>query len=238
APLIVQQATHALLRRSPLHAGVQYRATATEQAQVPPHKKLANAPAGRGLPIGNLSSQFFANVYLDALDQFAKHVLNAKRYLRYVDDFVLFHHDREQLAAWRDQIEAFLQDKLGLRLKAEQKLCRLTDGLDFLGYVIYPTHTLARRRVVGHLHTALAEWEGKHVHGDNLRATPADFRELSNRIASFAGHLQHASSHRLMHRVHTRFPWLRSAARPRRFSHKAERRIHSIRWIKEVPAHG
>ncbi len=238
APLIVQQCTHALLRRSPLHAGVQYRATATEQAQVPPHKKLANAPAGRGLPIGNLSSQFFANVYLDALDQFAKHVLKAKRYLRYVDDFVLFHHDREQLAAWRDQIEAFLQDQLGLRLKAEQKLCRLTDGLDFLGYVIYPTHTLARRRVVGHLHTALAEWEGKHVHGDNLRATPADFRELSNRIASFAGHLQHASSHRLMHRVHTRFPWLRSAARPRRFSHKAERRIHSIRWIKEVPAHG
>ncbi len=238
APLVVQQATHALLRRSPLHAGVQYRATAAEQAQVPPHKRLANAPAGRGLPIGNLSSQFFANVYLDALDQFAKHVLKAKRYLRYVDDFVLFHHDREQLAAWRDQIEAFLQDSLGLRLKPEQKLCRLTDGLDFLGYVIYPTHTLARRRVVGHLHTALTEWEGKHVQGDQLRGTPADFRDLSNRIASFTGHLRHASNHRLIRRVHIRFPWLRSAVWPRRFSHKAERSVHSIRWIKEEAAHG
>lgn len=208
-----------------------------EQAQVPPHKRLANAPAGRGLPIGNLSSQFFANVYLDALDQFAKHVLKAKRYLRYVDDFVLFHHDREQLTTWRDQIEAFLQDSLGLRLKAEQKLCRLTDGLDFLGYVIYPTHTLARRRVVGHLHTTLAEWEGKHVQGGQLRGTPADFRELSNRVASFAGHLHHASSHRLMRRVHARFPWLRSAARPRRFSHRAERRIHSIKWHQHKEQH-
>jgi RNA-directed DNA polymerase len=233
APLVVQRTTHALLRHSPLHAGVQYRATATEQARVPPHKRLANAPAGRGLPIGNLSSQFFANVYLDALDQFAKHTLKAKRYLRYVDDFVLFHHDREQLAAWRDQIEAFLRDQLGLRLKAEQKLCRLTDGLDFLGYVIYPTHTLVRRRVVGHLHTALAEWEGQHVHGDRLRGTPADFRDMANRFASFTGHLQHASSHRLMRRVHIRFPWLRSAARPRRFSPKAERRIHSLQWHQQ-----
>ena len=85
---------------------------------MPPHKRLANAPAGRGLPIGNLSSQFFANVYLDALDQLVKHQLKAKRYLRYVDDFVLFHHNREQLAAWRDQIEGFLRDRLGLQLNA------------------------------------------------------------------------------------------------------------------------
>ncbi|MFL9582417.1 RNA-directed DNA polymerase [Stenotrophomonas sp. AB1(2024)] len=226
----VQQATHALLRRSPLHAGVQVRATAAELAQVPPHKRLANAPAGRGLPIGNLSSQFFANVYLDALDQFVKHQLKAKRYLRYVDDFVLFHHDREQLAAWRDQIEAFLADTLGLRLKVEQKLCRLTDGLDFLGYVIYPTHTLARRRVVIHLQQALAEWEGMHVSGNTLRGTPADFREVAARVASFAGHLRHASTHRLMQRVHARYPWLRFAARPRRFSLKAERRTLSIKW--------
>jgi len=238
APKVVQQATHALLRRSPLQAGVQYRATAAEQAQVPAHKRLANAPAGRGLPIGNLSSQFFANVYLDALDQFAKHALKAKRYLRYVDDFVLFHHDREQLAAWRDQIEAFLSDQLGLRLKAEQKLCRLTDGLDFLGYVIYPTHTMARRRVVGHLHTALAEWEGKHVQADTLRGTPEDFREIAARAASFAGHLRHANSHRLMNRIHTRFPWLHKAAQHRRFSHRAERQVQSIQWCNKEASNG
>ncbi len=230
APDVVLRATHALLRRSPLHAGVQYRATASERAQVPAHKQLRNAPAGRGLPIGNLSSQFFANVYLDALDQFVKHDLKAKRYLRYVDDFVLFHHDREQLEQWRGQIEQFLANRLGLRLKDDQRLRRLTDGLDFLGYVIHPTHTLARRRAVSHLHQALAEWEGQHVHGHQLRGTPADFRVIAARLASFGGHLRHASCHRLMSRVHARFPWLRSAALPRRFRHWAERRTHSIQW--------
>ena len=231
-PARVQQATHALLRRSPLHAGVQCRATASEIAQVPPHKRLANAPAGRGLPIGNLSSQFFANVYLDALDQFVKHQLKAKRYLRYVDDFVLFHHDREVLAGWRGQIEAFLHERLGLKLKAEQKLCRLTDGLDFLGYVIHPTHTLARRRVVAHLQQALAEWEGKHVQGDTVRATPADLREISARVASFGGHLRHANAHRLIAGVHTRYPWLRTAAKPRKFSARHEGRRVQLRITK------
>ncbi len=232
APLVVQQATHALLRRSPLHAGVQYRATAVEMAQVPPHKRLANAPAGRGLPIGNLSSQFFANVYLDALDQFVKHELKANRYLRYVDDFVLFHQDREQLAIWRDRIEAFLLEQLGLRLKAEQKLCRLADGLDFLGYVIHPTHTLARRRVVAHLQQALAEWEGRHVDGNTVRATPAALREITARVSSFVGHLRHANSHRLMTAVHTRHPWLRVAAQPRKFNARHEGRRIQLRIIR------
>ena len=229
APDCIQHATHAMLRRSPLHAGVQYRATPAELAQVPPHKRLANAPAGRGLPIGNLSSQFFANVYLDALDQFAKHDLKAKRYLRYVDDFVLFHYDRTQLQAWQQRIESFLAQRLGLRLKAEQKLCRLTDGLDFLGYIIHPTHMLARTRVVGHLRQALAQWEGQHVHGNQLRGTPEDFRTLRTRLASFAGHLRHASSHRLMRRIHTRYPWLTTAAKARRFPVRHEGRRITIR---------
>ncbi len=224
----VQRATHALLRRSPLHAGVQVRATPAELAQVPAHKRLANAPTGRGLPIGNLSSQFFANVYLDALDQFVKHELKAKRYLRYVDDFVLFHRDRAQLQDWQQRIETFLAERLGLRLKAEQKLRQLTDGLDFLGYIIHPTHMLARRRVVGHLQQALAEWEGQHVHGNQLRATPEELGILRNRLASFAGHLRHASSHRLLRRIHRRHPWLRTATISRKFAARHEGRCITI----------
>jgi len=228
----VQQTTHALLRRSPLHAGVQYRATSAELSQVPPHKRLAAAPPGRGLPIGNLSSQFFANVYLDALDQFVKHTLKAKRYLRYVDDFVLFHQDREQLAAWQRQIITFIHEHLGLQLKAEQRLRRLTDGLDFLGYVIFPTHTLARRRVIGHLHQAIAEWEGKHVIGSSITGTPEDFRALRARIASFAGHLQHARSHRLMQRIRTRHPWVTTAAAQHQLNARHEGRRITIRATK------
>ncbi|GAB3305809.1 reverse transcriptase domain-containing protein [Luteimonas notoginsengisoli] len=199
---------HALLRHDPLHAGVQVRATPAELAQVPPHKRLANAAPGCGLPIGNLSSQFFANVYLDALDQFAKHQLRARRYLRYVDDFVLVHHDRGQLDAWRHQIEAFLADRLKLSLKPDIRLRPLTDGIDFLGYVVRPTHTLARRRVVAHATEKLAAFEALHVHNGRLRATRAQRQQLQSVLASYAGHFQHANSHRLQQRLRARFPWI------------------------------
>lgn len=178
---------------------------------------LANAGPGRGLPIGNLSSQFFANVYLDALDQFVKHQLKARRYLRYVDDFVLFHHDRAQLARWQVQIEQFLAARLQLRLKPEIRLRRLEDGLDFLGYIIRPTHTRARARVVGHVRQALAEWEGQYVQGDRIRCTPAQLEHLQCRVASYGGHLCHARSHRLRAALHHRFPWLATALVRRRF---------------------
>ena len=65
----------------------------------------------RGLPIGNLTSQFFANLYLNGLDHFCKEVLRAKGYLRYVDDFALFHDDREQLEDWRRRIAEYLEGR-------------------------------------------------------------------------------------------------------------------------------
>ena len=66
----------------------------------------------RGLPIGNLTSRLFANVYLDGLDHFCKEVLRAKGYLRYVDDFALFDDDPERLADWRHRIARFLEGRI------------------------------------------------------------------------------------------------------------------------------
>ena len=222
------RATHALLRTG--CSAVYQRATPAEIALVPPHKRLANAPAGCGLPIGNLSSQFLANVYLDQLDQFVKHTLKAKRYLRYVDDFVLVHHDRAQLAEWQAAIEDFLGRRLRLSLKADTKLHRLEDGIDFLGYVIRPTHTLARRRVVTHARQAFADWEARHVQADRIDATPADLRALQATLASYRGHLRHAATHRLQNALLKRFRWLPTATRPRRFHHQMEGRRVSLRF--------
>jgi hypothetical protein len=216
------QVTRALLEQPPLAAGVQLRCSAAQLAQVPAHKRLTNAAEGCGLPIGNLSSQFFANVYLDALDQFVKHQLKACRYLRYVDDFVLIHRDRAQLEAWLAQIRVFLDASLRLQLKADIRLRPLIDGIDFLGYVVRPTHTLVRRRVVAHARASLASWEQQHVAGDVIRATPADLRALQSTAASYAGHFRHANSHRLQRAIARRFPWLPTATRQRRFHHSAE----------------
>jgi RNA-directed DNA polymerase len=224
-PVAALHATHALLRRAPLAAGVVCLATAEERAQVPPHKRLENAPAGCGLPIGNLSSQFFANVYLDRLDQFVKHTLRARRYLRYVDDFVLVHHDRAQLETWRVEIEAFLARELRLSLKPDVRLRPLRDGIDFLGYIVRPTHTLPRRRVVAHARAKLAAWGSANTRDGCIEATPAALREGRSIWASYLGHFEHCASHRLVADFHRRFPWLRSVAEVRRtFHHRAEHR--------------
>jgi hypothetical protein len=223
-PLPMQRATHALLRRPPLDAGVKLRGTPEEFALVPAHKRLANAAPGCGLPIGNLSSQLFANIYLDRLDQFVKHVLRAKRYVRYVDDFVLVHHDREVLADWQRRIADFLQRELRLALKDDVRLRPLTDGIDFLGYVVRPTHTLVRRRVVAHARAALANWERKHVRGRDLHASPEELHQIQSIAASYAGHLRHAHSFRLGQSIHRRYPWLNAAMRRRHFHHRLAHR--------------
>jgi RNA-directed DNA polymerase len=84
--------------------------------RVPRHKSLLHAKEGIGLPIGNLTSQFFANVYLNEVDQFVKHGLKARYYGRYVDDMILFNEDSAVLRGWCDQIDGFIQENLALRL--------------------------------------------------------------------------------------------------------------------------
>ena len=114
--------------------------------RVPQHKRLTAQPARLGLPIGNLSSQFFANVYLNALDQFAKHQLGAKHYVRYVDDFVFLHESPQQLNAWLAQVQAFLP-RLGARLNPSKTILQPVErGVDFVGHVIKPWRRTTRKR--------------------------------------------------------------------------------------------
>ncbi len=219
-----QRATHALLRRSAAGPDVRYRCTPAERAAVPDYKRLENAPPGCGIAIGNLSSQFFANVYLNELDQFVKHRLKAQRYLRYVDDFVLVHQSREQLIEWHREIERFLAHPLRLSLKPGAKLLPLRTGVDFLGYVIYPHHTLVRRRVVRHAQTRVDAWALCHVRSTSIVATAADLRALRSICASYAGHFSHANSYRVRTRLAARYPWLRQALLKRHFAAALEGR--------------
>jgi hypothetical protein len=104
-----------------------------ELARVPAHKSLLRCEPDKGLPIGNLNSQFFANVYLNGLDQFVKHALRCRHYLRYCDDFVLLSDDPEQLRDWRVAIAGYLDQALELELNPHQRLRPMSDGVDFLG---------------------------------------------------------------------------------------------------------
>ena len=116
---------------------------------VPPHKSLFNAPTHCGLPIGNLSSQFFANVYLDALDQHVKHRLRAPHYVRYVDDFVLLHQSPQWLGAALADIAAFLPERLHAQLNPRKTVLQPVDrGIDFVGHVIRPWRRTTRPRTM------------------------------------------------------------------------------------------
>jgi RNA-directed DNA polymerase len=100
----------------------------------------------RGLPIGNLTSQFWANCYLSPFDHFVKRNLRCKGYVRYVDDFLLFSNDRGQLNEWRGRIIQRLEK---YRLTLHENKCQprpVTEGIPFLGFILYPEHRLLKRK--------------------------------------------------------------------------------------------
>jgi len=101
----------------------------------------------KGLPLGNVTSQLFANIYLNELDQFIKHQLKIKYYLRYCDDFVILAVSREDLVKLIYLIDSFLKQKLKLYLHSNKIIIRkYHQGIDFLGYVILPYYTVLRTK--------------------------------------------------------------------------------------------
>ena len=100
---------------------------------------------GKGLPLGNVTSQLFANIYLNELDQFVKHRLKAKHYFRYCDDFVIVHTDSKFLESATEQIRTFLREELQLELHPYKvQIRKVGQGIDFLGYVVLPHAILIR----------------------------------------------------------------------------------------------
>lgn len=101
---------------------------------------------GKGMPLGNLTSQFFANVYLNELDYFVKSELKAKFYIRYVDDFVILDKNKEKLWDYKTKINKFLQNKLKIELHPDKsKILCLENGVNFLGLRIFYHHKLVKK---------------------------------------------------------------------------------------------
>ncbi len=184
---------------------------------IPKHKSLLYTPKNQGLPIGNLTSQFFANLYLNELDQFIKHKLKCRWYFRYMDDLVMLHQDKTRLLEWRNEISFFLNKYLKLKLHPKKQILQpVTNGIDFLGYIVKPDYLLSRRRVVSNLkqklyyfNKALDTWRpiGRQVSfrpnkENNLKLPllypnklpPLEFiQKAQATINSYYGHFKHAN---------------------------------------------
>ena len=110
----------------------------------------------KGLPLGNLTSQLLVNIFMNEFDQFAKHILKAKCYIRYADDFVILSENKEWLQSLIPKISDYLSEKLNLQLHPNKLYLRTwASGLDFLGWVNFPNHrvlrTSSKRRMIRNL---------------------------------------------------------------------------------------
>jgi retron-type reverse transcriptase len=102
-----------------------------------------------GMPIGNLTSQLFANIYLNELDHFIKDKLGIRCYVRYMDDFIILDTDKKRLFKIRNLIKEFLEQKLKLKLHPKKsEYFPISKGIDFLGYVVFYDYILLRKSTV------------------------------------------------------------------------------------------
>jgi len=121
---------------------------------------LVNGFTEKGMPLGNLTSQFFANVYLNELDYFVKHKLKAKYYIRYVDDFVILHSSKEKLEKWKEEINNFLKKELKLELHPEKsKIIFLSRGVDFVGFRNFYYYRLLRKRNIRKIFSIIEKFQ-------------------------------------------------------------------------------
>lgn len=157
---------------------------------IPDHKTLFKVPANQGLPIGNLTSQFFANIYLNELDQFVKHRIKAKYYMRYVDDFLILSKDKDELKRYRDEISEFLHTNLKLRLHPEKQILQSIDkGINFVGFVVKDEYVLMRRRVVRNLKEKLFE-----LNSGTGKFTEEEVVHNLSVVNSYFGQFKHAKT--------------------------------------------
>lgn len=164
--------------------------------------------AGTGIPIGNLTSQLFANIYLDALDQRVKCRLSEKHYVRYMDDFVILHHDKDRLRYLRVDIELFLADQLRLELNHKTQIfpvaARNGRGLDFLGYHIWPHKRRLRKDSLKRFKRRVRRLQRQYAAG------AIDIRDIKRQLASWLAHAKHGGAEAAVGKYLENHPFVRS----------------------------
>ncbi|MCD7891623.1 MAG: reverse transcriptase/maturase family protein [Ruminococcus sp.] len=148
-----------------------------------------------GMPIGNLTSQLFANIYLNELDQLCKHELHLHYYIRYMDDVIILAESAKELAELKEIIEAFLNDTLHLDLNKKTAIRPCRDGVEFVGYRIWATHRKLKKQTARRIIRAVKKM------CENVSTGNMSKEEFMRRAASFNGMLQHCNSYGLRNKL-------------------------------------
>ncbi len=155
---------------------------------------------GRGMPLGNLTSQFFANVYLNELDQYVKHVLKAKHYIRYVDDFVILHRSSKILQKYKDEIDVFLKEKLMLKLHPEKsQILKLDKGINFLGFRLFYHHKLLARKNMRKFEKRMEQLKNQY------KSEKINRENVIEKFEGWLAYSNHANMHKYRRKITSKF---------------------------------
>lgn len=144
-----------------------------------------------GMPIGNLTSQLLANICLNELDQYVKHELKMHYYIRYMDDMIVLHPDKKQLAAIKECIELFLNEQLHLDLNNKTTINKVKNGIEFVGFTIFPTHRKLKKKSLRKMKARLKYVAKEYAQG--LKS----FDEINPTVQSYYGLMKHFNSYGL-----------------------------------------
>lgn len=149
-----------------------------------------------GMPIGNLMSQVFANIYMDVLDQFCKRVLQINYYIRYMDDVIILSNDKLQLQDWKVQIEQFLIEKLELNLNNKTCIRPVNQGIEFVGYRIWYCRMVVRKSTSLRIKRSLKGVRKKYS------VKKITFHQATDTFQSYIGMLKHTDSDALLQKIY------------------------------------
>ena len=149
-----------------------------------------------GMPLGNLTSQFFANVYLNELDYFVKHKLKVRYYIRYVDDFVILHSNKEKLSEYKKCINQFLNQKLSIELHPDKySIIKLKRGITFLGFRIFSYHKLLEKSNIKKFKNKFEEIK------DSYNKNKIDYDDIYDFLEGWLSYVKHANTHKLRKKI-------------------------------------
>mgnify|MGYP004520183815 CR=1 FL=1 len=149
----------------------------------------------QGIPIGNYTSQYFANIYLNELDQYVKRTLHIHEYVRYMDDFIILQKDKTSCINLMQVISRFLKTSLNLELNHKSKYYPNKMGVNFCGYRIFSTHKLLRNSSKKKIKRHVKKWNKSY------KANSLDFDKTMLRLNSWLGHSSHSNSYNLQQKI-------------------------------------
>jgi len=153
--------------------------------------QVLNSTPGTGLPIGNLMSQLFANVYLHELDHYVKNVRGVNFYVRYMDDFIVLHESKAFLWSLLADIEELLRTRLALSLNAKTRIGKTSEGIEFVGYRIWSRNKLIKKQSLNRMRKKARAWRQGKISDDRFLAS----------IGSWIGHCGDTASHKAVEKI-------------------------------------